>query len=74
MSSRAKQHILLINEDVAGLNEIKYNIFHSVMVKLIFITKRTRPDIYNSVYFIFTQLSKSDEDDWKHFKQVLTFV
>ena len=39
VASPARQHIILVNEDAGGLNEIKNNIFHSFKAKIPFIKK-----------------------------------
>ena len=48
--------------------------FHSTVAKLLYITKRSRPDIETAVAFLTTRVSKSDEDDWKKLKRVMTWL
>ena len=74
MSSPAKQHLILINEYAADLDESKSDIFHLVTAKLLSVAKGVRPDRKKLVAFICTLVNKSDEYYWKRFKRVLTFV
>ena len=56
------------------LDSHKSEIFHSVVAKLLFIMKRSNPDIETAVSFLMTRVSKSDVEDWKKLKRVLTFL
>ena len=47
---------------------------HSVTAKLLYITKRARPDIETGVAFLTTIVSKSTEEDWKKLKRIITFL
>ena len=47
------------------LSDQKSEIFHSVVAKLVCITKRARPDIETAVSYLCTRVSKSTTDDWK---------
>ena len=63
--------------DVTPAKELDSNrseIFHSVVAKLLFIMKRSNPDIETAISFLMTRVTKSDEEDWKKLKQVLTFL
>ena len=67
-SSPARQHIIHINEDAGGLDEIKYNIFHSLKTKKSIHKEMLRADQYNSVAFLYTRVNKRNENDWKKLK------
>ena len=56
------------------LSAKKSEIFHSVTAKLLFITKRARPDIDPTIQFMSTRVSKSDVDDWQKLKRFLQFL
>lgn len=56
------------------LDSHKSKIFHSVVAKLLFIMKRSNPDIETAVSFLMTWVSKRDVEDWKKLKRVLTFL
>ena len=62
------------NENSIPLSEDKRDIFHSITAKLLFITKRVRPDIEPTVAFLCTRVSKSDIDDWKQLRRLLGYI
>ena len=66
----------LFNEDCEStpLNVQKSKIFHSVVAKLLYITKRARPDIETAVFFLCKRVLKSTVEDWKKFRRVLAFL
>ncbi len=49
-------------------------IFHSVVAKLLHLSKRARPDIEPTVAFLCTRVSKSTEEDWKKLGRVLRYL
>ena len=50
------------------------DIFHSVSAKLLYITKRGRPDLETLISFLTTRVSKSTEDDWRKLRRGLLFI
>ena len=42
--------------------------------KLLYIEKRTRPDIETVISFLTTRVDKSDKDDWKKLKRVIQYL
>ena len=48
--------------------------FHSIVAKLLFITKRGRPDIETAILYLTTRVSKSNKRDWFKMKRVLSFL
>ena len=56
------------------LNDKKSKVFHSVTAKLLFITKRARPDIETCVSYLTTRVAKSNDRDWCKLKRVLNFL
>jgi len=58
-----------VNENAEKLDKEKADLFHSVVAKLLYITKTSRPDIDTAVAFLTTRVSKSDVDDFKKIKK-----
>ena len=48
--------------------------FHSVVEKLLFIIKRSIPDLETDVGFLTTRVLKSDVDDCEKLRMILRFV
>ena len=42
--------------------------------KLLYVSKRARPDLETLISFLTTRVTKSDEDDWKKLKRGLIFI
>ena len=70
----ANKRLFNVNDDSEPLDEDRKEIFHSVVTKLLYITKRARPDIEPSVAFLCTRVSRSSESDWLKLKRVLGFL
>ena len=74
VSSPCAQHLWHVNDKAEKLSVEDSELFHSVVEKLLHITKRSRPDIETAVAFLITRVSKSDVDDWKKLKRVMTWL
>ena len=70
----ANKNIFNTSQDLCELNIEKSEIFHSVVAKLLYITKRAQPDIETIVSYLCTRVSKSTDDDWKKLLRVLGFL
>ena len=56
------------------LSADKASIFYLMMAKLLYLTRRARPDLATLVSFLTTRVSNSDVDDWKKVKRGLVFI
>ena len=74
VSSPSAPHLWQVNDDAEQLNQDQSEIFHSVTAELLYLTKRSRPDIEPTVSFLTTRVSKSNVDDWKKLKRCITWV
>eukprot|EP00980_Cylindrotheca_fusiformis_P025669 scaffold14401_cov140-Cylindrotheca_fusiformis.AAC.2 len=46
----------------------------SIMAKLLFVSRRARPDIQVAISFLTSRVTKADRDDWKKLKRVLQYL
>ena len=74
MTSPCAPHLHKVNENAEKLNKEQSEKFHSIVAKLLHITKRGRPDIETALAFLMTRVSRSDIDDWKKLKRVMTWL
>ena len=74
VSSPATKRLFEISEDATLLDEKESELFHRIVAKLIYICKRSRPDLETVVAFLCTRVSKSDQEDWKKLLRVLSFA
>jgi Reverse transcriptase (RNA-dependent DNA polymerase) len=61
----AANHISNINPNMTKLNKEKAEIFHHLVAKLLYLSKRTRPDIQFPIAFLTTRVREPDIDNWK---------
>ena len=72
VSSPAKSDFFDVKEDSPELDNSKSEVFHSTVAKLLYVTKRSRPDLEPSVGFLTTRVSKSTLQDWEKLRRVLS--
>ena len=72
--SPAAKHLFMVNEDAERLPEKQRETFHSITAKMLFITKRVRPDLEPTVAFLCTRVTESSIDDWKKLKRMMGFA
>eukprot|EP01040_Poterioochromonas_malhamensis_P011415 gene11415-12445_t len=61
-------------EESKPLDDEKRTKFHSIVAKLLFLAKRTRPDILTAVAFLSTRVTAPSENDWKRLVRVLKYL
>ena len=70
----AKSYLFSVRDDAEKLDKEKSEIFHTDVAKLLYIMKRTRPDLEPAIAFLSTRVSCSTVDDWNKLKRVLQFI
>ena len=74
VTSAAKKNLFTVNEDDEPLDECKSDVFHIVTQKLLFVAKRSRPDIQPTLSFLCTRVQKSNITDWEKLRRLLQFI
>ena len=69
----AANHLFEVRESVL-LDDPKREALHSITAKLLYLAKRTRPDILLPVSFLTTRVQAPDEDDWNKLQRVLRYL
>ena len=71
----AAKHLFEVNEENPKyLDNEQKQIFHHNVAKLLFLSKRARPDIQTAVAFLCTRVQKPDLDDWKKSARVMKYL
>ena len=70
----AKSHLFEVSDDRDRLTDKKQRVFHSCVAKLLFIAKRSRPDILTAISFLTTRVTKPNVDDWGTLRRVLQYL
>ena len=60
VTTPASSHLLIVNEQEHQKYEEKREIFHSVVAKLLYMTRRAIPDLETEISFLCRRVSKSD--------------
>jgi hypothetical protein len=72
-ASPAAEHLFNIREAPA-LDDPRREEFHSLVAKILYLAKRTRPDVLLPIAFLTTRVQKPDEDDWLKLQRVLKYL
>jgi hypothetical protein len=70
----AKKNLFDIDEDSKALEGPGRDTFHSIVAKLLYVSKRGRLDIQLAVAFLCTRVSNSTEKDWAKLRRVLEYL
>jgi hypothetical protein len=73
-SSAAPKNLFLVNKECAKLKEDKAEAFHSIVCKILFATKRARPDTGTAISFLTQRTRQPDEDDWKKLTHLIKYL
>ena len=63
-----------VDENSESLDKNRSDVFHSVKQKLLYITKRARPDLKTLLSFLTMRVSKSTVEDWNKSKRGIQFI
>ena len=74
MKTPGAPHLWEVNDNSEVLDTEKAKIFHSVAAKLLYVTKRTRPEIEPKVAYFTTRVENNNVDDWKKMKRCIKFL
>jgi hypothetical protein len=70
----AAEYLFMANENPVLLDEATSQMFHTNTAKLLFLSKRARPDVQPAVAYLTTRVKSSDEDDYKKLGRVMKYL
>jgi hypothetical protein len=70
----ATDDLFTVREDANKLSKQDAEAFHSTTAKLLYLAKRTRPDILTAVIFFTTRVQSPDEDDERKLERVMKYI
>ena len=73
-TSPAANHLFEINSECVKLTPSQADEFHHLVAKLLYLAKRTRPDILLAVAFLCTRVKAPDMDDYKKLGRCMSYV
>jgi hypothetical protein len=68
------EKLLKVQNDAPKLEEERCSIFHTYVMKSMFLCKRARPDIDQGITFLFSRVKEANEGDWIKLLRVLGFL
>ena len=74
VSSPAALHLFQVRENVEKLNKEKAKVFHNMVARGLFLTKRARGDIHTAISFLTTRVQGPDTDDWNKLKRLMKYL
>jgi hypothetical protein len=64
-SSPAKKDLFTVDRDSKPLDKERAEIFHSLTMKLMYVSQRSRIDVITTIAFLCTRVTKCTEQDWE---------
>jgi hypothetical protein len=64
-TSAAPDNLFVVNEDCKKLSNEAAAVFHTILAKALYVTKRARPDISLAIAFLTTRVRSLDIEDWE---------
>ena len=74
LSSPNTPKLFEVRKDAIPLDEERSKLFHRLVAQLLYIMKRTRPDIAPAVPFLTTRVTKPTKDDWNKLRNVIEYL
>ena len=70
----AANHLFQVNPEAMKLSEAQAEHYHHLVAKLLYLCKRTRPDLHTAVAFLTPRVQGPDVDDWKKLGRCLRYL
>ena len=70
----AASHLYQTSEEADKLDGRTADIYHHLVAKLLYLAKRSRPDVLTAVSFLCTRVKSPDTDDWKKLNRCLNYL
>jgi len=70
----ARENLFQVNKNSSSLLSKGREHFHHIVVKLLFVIKRARPDLHTAVSFMTTQVLNSTEQDSSKLKRIIGYL
>ncbi len=70
----ASEQLFVVREDAEKLSPEEAKVFHSKVAKLLYLAKRTRPDLLLGIAFLATRVKSPDVDDAQKLDRILRYT
>jgi Reverse transcriptase (RNA-dependent DNA polymerase) len=66
--------LFIVDQECPKLGDRRKRLFHSLVAKLLFATKRARPDTATVISFLMTRTQDPDTDDWGKLEHLMKYI
>jgi len=73
-TSAAPETLFKVNEDCPKLKPDKAKMFHNLVAKMLYATKRARPDTCTAIAYLTTRVREPDQDDWSKLVHLMKYI
>ena len=73
-STPAANHLFQVNDYAEKLSAMDAVLYHHLVAKLLYLGKRTRPDLLTAISFLCTRIQSPDVDDFKKLGRCLRYL
>jgi len=73
-TSAAPKDLFVVDDDSPKLDEKRAVAYHNIVAKVLFTTKRARPDTCTSIAFLMTRVREPDKDDWRKMCHLMMYL
>jgi hypothetical protein len=73
-TSAAPDNLFRVDDDCDKLGPEKAQMFHTLVAKTLYATKRARPDTCTAVAFLTTRVREPDTDDWAKMVHLMKYI
>jgi hypothetical protein len=70
----AAKHLFEVNDNAQKLSPKNSDVYHHNTAKLLYLSKRARPDLQTAVAFLCTRVKQPDVDDWKKLGRCIRYL
>ena len=70
----AALHLFKVDDSAQKLDEDRAQLFHHLVAKLLYLSRRSRQDIQTAVAFLCTRVHSPDTDDYKKLARVMKYI
>ena len=68
------EFLLKTNSNLEKPKEKQKKYFHTTVERVLFITKRDRPDIHTSITYLYMRVKEPNTNDWKKLRRMIMYL
>ena len=74
IATAAPDDLFKVEEDAVKLEQAAAKAFHNIMAKVVYVTKRARPNILLAIVFLMMRVKRPDCDDWRKLCHLIKYL